>query len=214
MKKMAVIFMALALLAQAAVGCAEEEARMGFSVAAGILAQAGDCMDVAALLENAEADLVYTSSDEAVATVDEAGQVTAVGEGVATIVAVSAADPSVYAYMDVTVCDYLGAYTGVKHIDAMGCDIEISITLNPDGTYAYYRAPMDIAIEGGGSMEALEDQGSYEVVGSEFVFTSEALGEYSAAFSLIDAEATLSGKLPTGGPVTDMTVSKAQDEGI
>lgn len=62
------------------------------------------------------------------------------------------------------VCDLYGTYAGAKVIDAMNCEIAVEITLNEDGTYSYYRAPMVVQMEGGGAATemALEKQESEE----------------------------------------------------
>lgn len=207
MRKLFAFVLVLCLLFTACV--AEEE--MHFSVSAAMMAQPGETLDISEMLVNAREDLLFTSSDETVACVDAAGIVTAVGEGIATIVALSAGNNSIYAYMDVAVYDYLGIYSGAKFIDAMNCNIELEITLREDGTFNYYRAPMNIAMAGGGEMPALEDTGSYAINGNEFVFTSELLGEYSAMFVLADGVGSLQGKMPTGGPSTDMVIAQVPE---
>lgn len=55
------------------------------------------------LPETANPSVVWSSSDESIATVDDDGIVTAVAEGIATITATSSADDSMTATCDVTV---------------------------------------------------------------------------------------------------------------
>lgn len=204
MKKLMAILMALCLMASATVLAEEAPEGMAFSVPAAMLARAEDTLDAAALLLNPAEDVVYTSSDELVAVVDENGLITAVGDGIATIVAVSASDTSVYAYMDVAVCNYLGLYEGSKHVDAMNCDIDVELTLAADGTFAFYRAPMVIGMDGGGEMPEMSDAGTFVFNGVEFVFTAEQLGEFSLMFTFVEGVPSLSGKIPTGGPSSEM----------
>lgn len=207
LKKLASALVALCLMLTLC-GLAETTEGMSFTAAAAILCNPGDTLDAAAMLVNPASDLTYTTSDELVATVDEAGVVTAVGDGVATIVAVSASDTSVYAYMDVAVCNYLTTFAGSKHVEAMNCDIDIELTFNEDGTYHYYRGPMTVAIDGGGEMAAMEDDGTYAFDGTQFVFTSETFGEFTMLFTMVEGNAVLQGKIPTGGPSTDMELTR------
>ncbi|MEE1086995.1 MAG: hypothetical protein U0L05_07525 [Schaedlerella sp.] len=100
--------------------------------------------------------------------------------------------------------DYAGTYAGEKYIEAMGCDIAVEITLEEDGTFSYYRAPMAIQMEGGGEMPELTDEGTFEMEDGKILFTAEVLGEYAAAYSIKDDTAVLTGKIPTGGASTDM----------
>ena len=204
------ILLAISLLLLPAAFAENAPAPMAFTQGAALLGKAGDTLDAAALLENAPEAVNYVSAEETVATVDANGLVTAVSEGVATIVAISAADNSVYASLDVAVYDYSGLWTGSKHVDAMNCDIDIELTLNEDGTFAFVRAPMTVAISGGGEMPALEDAGTYVIEGGEFRFTADSLGEFSAAFGFDAGAPVLSGKLPTGGPTTDMILARPE----
>lgn len=174
--------------------------------------------DAAAVLEisgeDANQDIIYSSYDESVAEVSEDGVITAVGYGITTIVASSAADETVSASIDVAVYDLYGTYSGVKTIEAMGCDIDIDLTLNEDGTFEYYREPMTVQLEGGGEMEGLADEGTYEMNGVEITFTGEALGEYTLNFGIQGEDGILTGKTPTGGADTEMELVKtaAQEE--
>lgn len=175
-----------------------------------VLRTAGDTADLAALLsvEGAkdEAQLVYVSSDPSVADVSDAGLVTAAGNGTATITVSAAADASVFAAIDVLVADYTGGYTAAKYIDAMGCDIRVTVTLHADGTFDYYRDPMTVDLDGGGEMPGLSDSGSYTVNGSSVTFAAEKLGEYTLQLRVADGRASLEGKIPTGGAPTQMTL--------
>lgn len=171
---------------------------------------AGEALEIAG--EGASQEIVYSTYDETVAEVSEEGVVTAVGYGVTTIIASSAADETVSASMDVAVFDLFGTYSGVKTIEAMGCDIAIDITLEEDGTFTYYRAPMVVQLEGGGEMPEQEDAGTYEMSGAEITFTGEALGEYTLSFGIQEEEGYLTGKVPTGGADTEMDLVKAAEE--
>lgn len=134
---------------------------------------------------------------------------TAAGYGTATITVTSVADESISASMDVAVYDYCSIYAGAKYIDAMGCNIDMTITLEKDGSFTYYRAPMLVAIEGGGQMSEITDQGTYTIDGTQIYFVSEGLGEYEATLSIKDDKVILSGSIPTGGPSTDMMLAQS-----
>lgn len=187
-----------------------------FTEAAHILPEVGAEFDIASMIEitgaDASEEIVYSTYDDTVAEVTEEGLLVANGYGITTIIASSAADETVCASMDVAVCDLYGTYSGAKTIEAMGCDIAVDITLKEDGTYAFYRAPMDIQMEGGGQMPELEDEGTYEVNGVEVTFTSEALGEFTVTFQMNEDSVSLAGKIPTGGPSTEMELEKAVTE--
>jgi hypothetical protein len=73
--------------------------------------------------EALDQSVVWSSSDEAVATVSDAGFVTAVGSGVATITVTSGYDSSVYASCEITVTETNG-------IDAVADDAQISVMVN------------------------------------------------------------------------------------
>lgn len=187
-----------------------------FEEAAYLLPALGETYDAAAALEisgdGAGSEMIYSTFDESVAEVSEDGVVTATGYGITTIIASSAVDETVSASMDIAVYDLYGTYSGVKTIEAMGCDVAIDITLNEDGTYSYYRAPMEVQMSGGGEMPELEEEGTYEMTGTEITFTGESLGEYTASFSIEDENGCLEGKLPTGGAATDMKLVKEAEE--
>ena len=71
MKKLMAIIAALCMMVSMA-ACAEDIPEgMHFSVPAALLAKAEDTVDLSLLLVNPEENVVYTSSDELVATVDE-----------------------------------------------------------------------------------------------------------------------------------------------
>lgn len=216
MKKIIAVVLTLALLSALMAGCgaAKEKApeSMAFTVSAHLLSGEGETFDAAAVLEltgeGVSREVVYSTSDEAVATVSAEGVVTAVGAGSATITAVSALDETVMATMDVAVYDYSGVYAGEKFIEAMGCNIAVEITLNSDGTFAFYRAPMVIEMAGGGEMPEMTDQGTYVVEGAEIQFTAEELGEFTVSFTMDGDAASIEGKIPTGGPSTDMVLNR------
>ena len=145
----------------------------------------------------------YSSDDTTVVEVSEDGVLTAVGFGTATISVVSSVDSSVSDSIDIAVYEYCGTYSGEKFIEAMSCDIAVSIELKADGTYSFYRAPMDLSAMGGGVMSEMTDEGTYVLEGTKILFTGEDLGEFFAEISLGET-AKISGKIPTGGPSTEM----------
>lgn len=134
----------------------------------------------------------------------------------------AAADTDSEADSEVDAAELLGTFKGEKHIDVMNCDITIEITLKDDGTFLFYRAPMKVDMNGGGEMPEQKDQGTYEVDGNEISFKGEEMGEFQVTVKTEDAEKedaeseeaalTLEGKIPTGGPSTDMTLEKQPEE--
>lgn len=109
--------------------------------------------------------------------------------------------------------ELLGTFKGEKHIDVMNCDITIEITLKDDGTFLFYRAPMKVDMNGGGEMPEQKDQGTYEVDGNEISFKGEEMGEFQVTVKTEKEEVlTLEGKIPTGGPSTDMILEKQPEE--
>lgn len=137
----------------------------------------------------------------------------------------AAADTDSEADSEVDAEELLGTFKGEKHIDAMNCDITIEITLKEDGTFLFYRAPMKVDMNGGGEMPEQKDEGTYEVDGNEISFKGEEMGEFQVTVKTKDAETedakaeeteeavlTLEGKIPTGGPSTDMTLEKQPEE--
>lgn len=171
--------------------------------------------DMASILEITGGDageIIYSVYDDTVAEVNEEGMLLAKDYGVTTIIACVAADETICASIDVAVCDFYGMYAGTKMIEAMGCDIDVEITLEEDGTYSFYRAPMNINMDGGGEMPEMTDNGTYEVNGIEVTFTGEELGEFTVTFQLDEDGTSLVGKIPTGGPATQMELVKAETE--
>ena len=148
--------------------------------------------------------LTYKSTDETVAVVSADGIIEARGLGSAQIRVESAANSNVSAAMEIFVYPYCGIYTAEKYIDAMGCDIRIRMSLNEDGTYEYYRYPMNVALSGGGEMPGLDDTGIYTLESSEFTFSGDFLGEFPMNFKVSDGNGFLDGKIPTGGASTQM----------
>ena len=108
--------------------------------------------------------------------------------------------------------ELLGTFKGEKHIDAMNCDITVEITLKEDGKFLYYRAPMKIDMDGGGEMPEQKDEGTYEVDGEEISFDAKELGEFQVTVKSEKDEISLEGKIPTGGPSTDLTLEKQAEE--
>lgn len=120
---------------------------------------------------------------------------------------------------EVDVEELLGTFKGEKHVDAMNCDITIEITLKDDGTFLFYRAPMKIDMNGGGEMPEQKDEGTYEVNSNEISLKGEELGEFQVTVKTETEESEaeeavliLEGKIPTGGPSTDMTLEKQPEE--
>lgn len=175
----------------------------------------GSTFDLAACVEvdpeDAKDGLKYSSSDKNVAEISEKGIITATGFGTATVT-VSSPDGKKSASMDVAVYDYTGTYSGEKYVEAMRCTVAVRITLNRDGTFTYYRAPMKVSLAGGGEMPAFSDGGSFTASGTEFSFTSEYLGKFSATFGLTDGKGFLEGKFPTGGAATSLKLEKNSNE--
>lgn len=146
----------------------------------------------------------FTSSDEAIVKISDEGVITAKNFGSVTITAASDTDKSVSATADILVYPYYGVYSAEKYIDAMGCDISVSLTLNEDGTYKYYRAPMYVDLDGGGEMPELEDIGKYAASGNKITFTGEYLNEFTLDFQIDLGSAYMQGNVPTGGASTQM----------
>lgn len=212
MKKKTRVILSAALFAVTTfftVGCSGAKApeSIGLNNTAQLLGKIGETYSVADNLvfeEGVSTEVTYTSSDTNIAEVSEDGMVTAKDYGVATITITSSADESVSATMDVAVCEYIKAYAGTKYISAMGCDVAVDVTLAEDGTFTYYRAPMYVAIEGGGQMPELSDGGIYQVEGTNLILKAEQLGEFKLTLSLEEGACVLSGSIPTGGASTDM----------
>ncbi len=163
--------------------------------------------------EEVSEDLLYSVADSSIAEVSEEGLLTAKGEGVTTVTVTSAVDENVQAMADVLVNKYTGVYTGEKYIDAMGTDVRISLELLDDGTFNYYRYPMNVAIEGGGQMPGMNETGTYSASGVEIHFMGETLSEFSAALQLNDGGMMeLSGDMPTGGAETAMQLNQTSYE--
>lgn len=100
-----------------------------------------------------------------------------------------------------------GTYSGEKYIEAMNCDISVTITLEEDGTFTYYRGPM--VMEGIGEMPDLTDKGTFETEDGEITFLADELGEYTLDFiENGDGTTSMEGNVPTGGPTTEMSLTK------
>lgn len=214
---------ALGILAVSVLGasvitnCAEAVPEgISFTTDAYILPALDAEFDIASLLEitgeNASEEIIYSTYDDSIAEVNEEGMLVANDYGVTTIIASSAADETICASIDVAVCDFYGTYAGTKTIEAMGCDITVELTLEEDGTYSFYRAPMNISMDGGGEMPEMTDIGTYEVNGVEVTFTGEELGEFTVTFQLDEENTFLAGKVPTGGPTTQLELVKEETE--
>ena len=209
MKKFFVILLALVLPAALLLTGCGSKAPDSIGITGGdiMLGEIGETLDLTQRIttEGSEgAELTYSSSDSSVVTVDEQGCITAAGYGSAAVTVSAKADPSVQDTVNLLVWPYQGIYTASKYIDAMGCEIRIRLTLYPDGSFAYYRYPMVVALDGGGQMPWLEDEGSYTAEGAEFRLNGDYLGEYVLTFQLADGEASLTGSVPTGGASTQI----------
>lgn len=217
MKKRIITGMMMCLVLISAVfmtACSSSKApkSISFSTSTHIMAKAGETYKLSDILQiegaGADTKVEYSSSDTSVAEVSSDGVITAKGYGTATITAVSAADKNVTASMDLAVYDYYGEYTGEKYVDAMKCDVKVSINIKDDGTYTFFRAPMNIAISGGGQMPELLDKGTYTISGNQIKFAGETLGEFTTTFGIENGAVVLSGKIPTGGAATSLELKK------
>lgn len=218
MKKRLTTWMMLAIFSASAVfmtACSEEKKPESITVGtnAVMLASEGATYDLNEEIsiepEEAQVKLTFTSSDEAIVQVSEDGVLTAVDFGTA-VITVDVLDSDLSASVDVAVCNLYGEYSATKTIEAMNCDITVNMILNTDGTYSYYRAPMNSSMTN--DETGLEDAGTYEINGSEIVFTGENLGEFTLTMTMDYEGVVLSGKIPTGGPSTDMTLNRVQGE--
>lgn len=98
----------------------------------------GDALTLTATIAPAGATdktIVWASSNEKVATVDQNGKVTAVGAGEASITAVSKANPTVKASCKVTVKDPVVPVTGIT-LDKTSAELETGETLQLTATVA------------------------------------------------------------------------------
>lgn len=114
--------------------------------------------------------------------------------------------------MAIPVEEYAGVYTAEKFIDAMGCDVRISLMVREDGSFSFFRYPMNVALEGGGAMESMMDAGTYKEEGEKLAFQPETLKEFALTVKENDKKVLLSGSTPTGGAPTDMEFVKAVKE--
>ena len=212
MKKRKIITAGICVLAAAALaGCAQKAPdAITAAVSELVLSGTGDTADISELIKiegDAEAKLKYSVSDESILNISDDGIVTAADYGAATVVISAQADENVYTSIDVLVADYMEKYTVTKYIDAMGCDIKIDLTLNKDGTFDYYRYPMNVQLEGGGEMDGLTDQGTYTVEGNKVNLKGDYLGEYTLELKLNLGEISLNGSIPTGGAATQVQMN-------
>lgn len=188
-----------------------------FSEEVHILPAIGETFDLRSVLEiegqDMNKEMVYSVFDDSVVQVSQEGELTAIGYGMTTVIASAMEDETISAGMDVEVLDLYGTYTGSKTIEMMGCEITINVELNEDGTFSYYRAPMEIKLTGGGEMKALKDEGKYKIKGNEILFTGAETGEYTAVLEIKKEDVLLKGKLPTGGgPATEMELIRFPKE--
>lgn len=211
MKKIKVLSMAVTLAAVCtlSVGCIEKAPdKIELKVSELMLAGTGEAYDISKeVITEGGSDspkLKYKVSDESIAVVDDNGVITAKGQGTVVVTVASSVDEGIAAAADVLVYPYHNTYSAVKYIEAMGCNIRIRLALNPDGSYDYYRYPMNVALSGGGQMPSLSDKGSYKTSGGKFTFTGDILGEFTMDFKIEDKTAYLEGDMPTGGATTHM----------
>lgn len=207
---------AAAMLSVSLSAWAEEASgeEIGFTSEAEIIPALGETFDVSKILKlsDEEQDILYSSYDDTVAEISEDGVITGTGYGITTIVAALSQDETISASLDVAVFDLYGTYSGEKTIEAMGCDVAIDLTLHEDGTFDYYRAPMEVSLEGGGEMPELKAEGTYELEGAQISFDCEELGGFTAVFGMEDREGYLEGSLPTGGADTEMELVKKEEK--
>ena len=184
----------------------------------GYIFKVGDSpLDISAeIVVDGEGELTYSSSDENVVKFSEDGALSVIGNGTATITVASAKNEDVKAVADVLVTDYYGVYACEKYVDAMGCDIKLTIDFKEDGTYNMFRYPMYVNLDGGGLMPVMYDGGTYKTDGNSIVVTPDEpknlnISEDGFALSFLyqeDGSSVIQGKTPTGGAMTDMTFEK------
>lgn len=218
-RKMMAALMVLAVLCAALTGCgAKGPTALNSGLTDMLLGSVGETCDLSEQITaegGSAAALNYVSSDAAVAEVSDSGVVTARAFGSAVITASVQGNDSVYVSVNVLVTPYRGVYTASKYIEAMGCEVRIRLTLNDDGSYAYYRYPMYVSLSGGGQMDALTDSGTYAISGGQLSFTGEYLGQFDLQLQISDGSTSLRGSVPTGGAATQMQLvhNDTQDRG-
>ena len=128
----------------------------------------GETGDLTAAIEPEDADnknVTWSSSDEAVATVDENGKVTGVSEGTAIVRAVSEANPEAVAECTVTV-QKPKLEIKISHI----CSVQNNLTLK-------YRIDQN-QLEGYENIRIKIRRQSYTGAGSEYIWEEAELTEY------------------------------------
>lgn len=218
MKKFAAAFAAFLLAAAAAAFAAcggEEGGTEGGQVTLSLkedratLAEPGETYDLSAQLVLSPADTVvsYSSSDEAVASVSEAGLITAVGYGTASVTVTPEGGQA--AEFSVVVGGFFGVYDGETYVQAMGTTFRLRLTLETDFTFSLWRDEMTVM----GSVFPAEtvDEGSYSLDGATASFAG-AHYDFTAALSLSEGIWSAHGTFPTGGGSPTMTLTKNSTE--
>ena len=196
-------------LALVACGGPKAPGELNLKEEAYLLRALGDQVDLSKELviedEKASRDVTYIVDASDVVTATPEGVLTAASPGSATVTVASAVDGSVKATAEVLVYDFSGIYTTEKYIDAMGCNVRVNLELLDDGTFRFYRYPMNVALEGGGLMEGFSDAGTYTTEGNGVHFVGDYFKDFHLKLSLDSKDnARLSGTPPTGGATTDM----------
>ena len=210
MKRAVTILSAAALtVALAACGGPKAPQTLNLQEEAYLLQAPGDSVELAKEVviedEKASKDVTFTVDDPAVVSISAEGVLTAVAPGSARVTVASAVDGSVKDTAEVLVYDFSGVYTTEKYIDAMGCNVRVNLEVLPDGTFRYYRYPMNVNLDGGGLMEGFSDFGTYQTMGGSVHFVGDYFKDFNLKLHLDDQEnALLTGKTPTGGATTDM----------
>ena len=159
------------------------------------------------MLSPADTVVSYSSSDEAVASVSEAGLITAVGYGTASVTVTPEGGQA--AEFSVVVGGFFGVYDGETYVQAMGTTFRLRLTLETDFTFSLWRDEMTVM----GSVFPAEtvDEGSYSLDGATASFAG-AHYDFTAALSLSEGIWSAHGTFPTGGGSPTMTLTKNSTE--
>ncbi len=218
--KKALIFIVIAVLSIGLVACGGGETApesINLAHPAYMFTEEGESYklsdDVEIVGEGASQDVIYTSSDSSIVEISETGELKVIGSGVATVTVASKANENVNVSADVLIYNYMGTYTGKKYVEAMGTDIRVTIKLLDDGSYLYYRYPMNVNLDGGGLMEGMTGRGTYEAVGNKINFGGNYLPEFSSELQIgSEGMAEMTGEMPTGGANTEMNLMQTSTE--
>ena len=204
MKRIKIVFFALFLTFTVIsfVSCEiKAPQKLEFRSAKYLLSDPGSVLDLSGELYvtgDKRAKIVYAVSDESVATVSPDGTLIAVGSGTAEITAVAADDENVRASAEIMVYPYAGAFVAEKYVDTLGCEVRARIVLDPQGSYVFYRYPMDPEKNGGVITPSFTDSGWYRVENGRFFFTGDVLGDFDMTFSARDGRICLDGTVALG----------------